>query len=449
MLSTTTQFHTGIPGNYNTMLYPAWESHALWRKSVSALTESTLSLQLFAVRMAGLMGMPFTETPEKLLGASLEMNERLNRDYQKPSFNLSKTTVDGQSVEVREVTVLTKPFGSLLHFDRQCRRSDPKLLVVAPMSGHFATLLRETVQHLLPNHDVYITDWHDARSVDLSEGAFGLDDYIDYLKGFLQFMGPDTHLLAVCQPSVPALAAVASLEKEKAEHQPLSLTLMAGPVDPSAAPTAVTEFAKDKSLGWFERRVLGKVPHRYPGAGRLVYPGFMQLQSFIAMNPSNHLRSHLRLFGDLVLGEEASANKTKAFYDEYLSVCDLPAKFYLDTIDRVFLRNTMGRDEFEFRGEPLSLEAISQTALLTIEGEKDDISAPGQTFAAHRLCPNIPSHKRFHHLQTGAGHYGVFSGRRWRNEIAPRITGFVRHVSEQEGHQHAEASKQALPEALS
>lgn len=372
------------------------------------------------------MGNPFTQKSESVLQAMLTMTERLGRDYLKPRFDIEWVETTEGRVAVTETVLLKKPFASLLHFKRTTTRVDPKVLIVAPMSGHYATLLRETVETLAADHEVYITDWHNAREIPVEEGTFGFDDYVQYIIDFTEHLGPGTHLLAVCQPTVPAAVAATVMESEQNPATPLSLTLMGGPMDIAASPTAVTEFAQRHSLEWFEKNVIAQIPHPYPGAGRLVYPGFLQLSGFISLNPEKHLRSHLELFQNLIKKEHAASHKTAKFYDEYLAVCDLPARFYLETIDRVFLRRDLAQNRMRFKGQTVRPEQVKRVALATVEGEKDDISAPGQTFAAHRIFAGLDDAHRFHHLQPGAGHYGVFSGSRWRKSIAPWVTSFIR-----------------------
>lgn len=362
----------------------------------------------------------------RAVAATAELFERTTRRFGKPSFGLPDTTVDGRRVAVTEETVLRKPFCSLLHFRRAAQRDDPKVLVVAPMSGHYATLLRGTVQALLPEHDVYITDWADARNVPLSRGRFDLDTYIDYVIEFLRVLGPDVHVLAVCQPAVPVLAAASVLAQRNDPFQPLSMVLMGGPIDTRAAPTVVTRLAETRPLSWFEHSVITTVPVYYRGGFRRVYPGFIQLTGFMSMNLDRHVGEHLRLFKHLVQGDGESAEAHRTFYDEYMSVMDLPAEFYLQTVSTVFQKHALPRGEMRWHGKRVDPSAIRKTALMTVEGELDDISAPGQTQAAHRLCANLPDAKRADHLQKGVGHYGIFNGRRWREQIMPLVRDFIR-----------------------
>ena len=364
----------------------------------------------------------------RAVAAGAELVERTTRRYAKPEFGLATTKVGGRQVAVREVVTHTTPFCSLLHFEREgcAGRSDPKVLVVAPMSGHWATLLRGTVETLLPDHDVYITDWHDARDVPLSAGNFDLDDYIDLVAQFFRDLGPNVHALAVCQPSVPVMAATALMAAADDPCQPRSLVLMGGPIDTRINPTKVNEVATSRPFEWFERTVIHAVPMSYPGRGRRVYPGFLQLQGFMSMNLERHVGEHLGLFHNMVRGDGDSAEQHRKFYDEYLSVMDLPADYYLQTIRKVFQEHHLPRGIMVSRDRKVDLSAIRRTALMTIEGEKDDITGIGQTEAAHRLCSSLPDSMRRHHLQSKVGHYGVFNGRRWREEIYPNVRDFFR-----------------------
>jgi poly(3-hydroxybutyrate) depolymerase len=362
----------------------------------------------------------------RAVAASAELMERTTRRYPKPPFNLPATTIAGEEVPIREVVVYEKPFCSLLHFQRQTDRRDPRVLVVAPMSGHYATLLRGTVETLLPDHDVYITDWIDGRDVPVTDGPFTLDDYIDYVREFLHFLGADTHVLAVCQPSVPVLAAVSLMAEDKDPRQPSSLVLMGGPIDTRINPTKVNEVATTKPLSWFEAHVIQTVPFVHPGRGRRVYPGFLQLQGFMSLNPERHVGEHLNLFHNMVRGDGDSAEKHREFYDEYLAVMDLPAEYYLQTLQTVFIEHHLPEGKMMSRGRHVDPSQIRHTALMTIEGEKDDITGLGQTEAAQRLCGNLPDSMRVHHVAPKVGHYGVFNGRRWREEIYPHVREFIR-----------------------
>lgn len=362
----------------------------------------------------------------RTMAAGFELLERTTRRYPKPEFGLPFTTIDGEKVAVREVRVSSRTFCDLIHFERDTKRVDPKVLVVAPMSGHYATLLRGTVEDMLPDHDIYITDWVDAREVPVSRGGFDLDDYIDYVREFLTILGPNTHVLAVCQPSVPVLAAVSLQAEEDCPYQPASMTLMGGPIDTRVNPTKVNEVAHKNEFIWFEKNAVYTVPSNHPGRGRKVYPGFVQLVSFMSMNIDRHMDAHVKLFEHLVEGDGDSAEQHRDFYDEYLAVMDLPAEFYLQTIKAVFQDHSLPCGTFNHRGRIVNPAAITQTALMTVEGERDDITGPGQTQAAHDLCANIPAHMKRHHLQPKVGHYGVFHGRRWREEILPNVRDFIR-----------------------
>ncbi len=351
----------------------------------------------------------------------------LTRRYSKPGFKLDTTVCDGETVQITERIIRRKAFGQLKHFQRSVERpDDPKLLVVAPMSGHYASLLRGTVEAMLPDHDVYVTDWRDACLVPVSEGCFGLDDYIDYVIDFIDHLGPDTHVLAVCQPVVPALAAVALMAEDEHPAAPRSLTLMSGPIDARIDPTVPCELATKHNLSWFKQNAIHPVPVPYPGATRQVYPGFLQLTGFINMNLDRHVDAYRGLFKSIRDDNPEDVARHRDFYDEYLAVMDLPETFYLDTIQRVFQEFQLARGCFYYRGRLVNPAAIKTTALMTVEGENDDISSPGQTRAAHDLCSNLPESKRVHHLQPGAGHYGIFNGRRWRDEISPQVKKFIR-----------------------
>jgi len=372
---------------------------------------------------------PFSETAfGRTMAAGAELFERTTRRYGKPQFGLTKTNVDFQTVAVSEKIVWSRPFCKLIHFKRDLpaeRRPDPKLLIVAPMSGHYATLLRGTVDAMLPYAEVHITDWADARMVPLSEGHFDLDDYIDYVIEMLHTLGPGAHVMAVCQPSVPVLAATAIMEMRGDPFAPATMTLMGGPIDTRRNPTAVNMLAEEKGTDWFRNNVIMQVPWPNPGFMRDVYPGFLQLSGFMSMNLDRHLIAHKDFFMHLVKHDGDSAEKHRDFYDEYLAVMDLTAEFYLQTVDTVFVRHALPKGEMTHRGVPVDPAAIRNTALLTVEGENDDISGVGQTRAAHDLCVNIPQERRSHYLQPAVGHYGVFNGSRFRAEIVPRITDFI------------------------
>ena len=372
---------------------------------------------------------PFSHTPwGRSVAATAELFERTTRRYGKPAFGLDKTMVDWKTVPVTERVVWSKPFCNLIHFQRDVpsgRRTDPKLLIVAPMSGHYATLLRGTVEAMLPHAEVYITDWVDARMVPLSAGHFDLDDYIDYVVDMLHALGPDTHVMAVCQPSVPVLAAVALMEARGDRFAPATMTLMGGPIDTRRNPTAVNLLAEEKGIDWFRDNVIMQAPWPVPGFGRDVYPGFLQLSGFMSMNLDRHIIAHKDFFMHLVKNDGDSAEKHREFYDEYLAVMDLTAEFYLQTVETVFVRHALPKGEMKHRGTKVDPSAIRNVALFTVEGENDDISGLGQTEAAHRLCVNIPADMKAHYMQPAVGHYGVFNGSRFRAEIVPRIVDFI------------------------
>jgi poly(3-hydroxybutyrate) depolymerase len=369
----------------------------------------------------------------KNISAAAELFERMTRRYGKPTFGLDKVEIHGVAHPVLEDVVWRRPFCNLLRFvrpdfpgaDRQ-----PKLLIVAPMSGHYATLLRGTVEAFLPHCDVYITDWADARMVPLAVGSFDLDDYIDYLREMLHHLGPGVHTLGVCQPAVPLIAAVALMEANGDPDAPASMTLMGGPIDTRRSPTEVNKLAERRGVEWFRRNCLQTVPFPYPGFGREVYPGFLQLSGFMAMNLDRHVSAHLDMFNHLVKGDGDSAEKHRDFYDEYMAVMDLDAAYYMQTVETVFVRHALPKGEMVHRGKPVDLTAIRNCGLFTIEGERDDISGVGQTSAANELCVNVPDWKNQHHLQLEVGHYGVFNGSRFRKEIAPRIRQFISLIDE-------------------
>jgi poly(3-hydroxybutyrate) depolymerase len=364
-----------------------------------------------------------------LVAASLEVFAHAAAPRGKPEFGIESVHVRGKDVPVNEEILLRKPFGQLKHFYREGIETGPRLLIVAPMSGHYATLLRGTVERLLPSFDVYITDWRDAKLVPLSEGSFDLDDYVDYLIEFLELIGTKTgerpHMLAVCQPSVPAFAATALMDEDKNPHRPKTLTMMGGPIDTRKAPTAVNTLATQRPFAWFEQNVIATVPMIYPGAGRKVYPGFLQLAGFMTMNLGSHLISHWEMFKHLVVGDDESAQATQKFYDEYRSVCDMTAEFYLQTIEVVFQQHQLPEGQMEHRGRLVRPDAIRDTALLAIEGERDDISGIGQTKAALDITTKLPQAKKEYLLAEDVGHYGIFNGRKWREKIAPVVEKFI------------------------
>jgi poly(3-hydroxybutyrate) depolymerase len=360
-----------------------------------------------------------------IMASALQVFAHASAPRGKPGFGLKTTRVGGREVAVREEIVLRKPFGQLKRFVREGVESGPKLLIVAPMSGHYATLLRGTVERMMPGHDVYITDWRDAKCVPLEDGKFDLDDYVDYLIEFLEHIGPGAHILAVCQPSVPAYAAACVMSADRHPCRPKSLTLMGGPVDTREAPTEVNTVATQRPFEWFQGNVIATVPYLYPGAGRKVYPGFLQLAGFMAMNLGNHLASHWGMFRHLVDGDGESADATMKFYEEYRSVCDMTAEFYLQTIDVVFQRHLLPKGEMMHRGRKVDPAAITDIALLAIEGERDDISGLGQTKAALNIAAGLPDHMKHYYMAPGVGHYGIFNGSKWRDRIAPVVERWI------------------------
>jgi poly(3-hydroxybutyrate) depolymerase len=372
---------------------------------------------------------PLSNTPMgRAMNAGFEVFERSTRRYGKPDFGIETTETTSGTVSVEEHVVWSKPFCDLIHFKRDLPKNheaQSKILIVAPMSGHYATLLRGTVETLLPNAEIYITDWTDARIVPQSNGSFDLDDYVDYLIDMFNTLGPDTHVIAVCQPSVPVLAAIALMESRNEENIPRSMTLMGGPIDTRVNPTAVNELAESKPLSWFRDNVIMTVPWPLKGAGRRVYPGFLQLSGFMSMNLDKHMEAQQGFFLNLVKGDGETAEKHRDFYDEYLAVMDLTEEFYLQTVETVFIKHSLPKGEMMHRGELIDTGAIKKCALLTIEGENDDISGVGQTEAAQTICPNIPKAKRKHYIQPNVGHYGVFNGSKFRAEISPMILDFI------------------------
>jgi poly(3-hydroxybutyrate) depolymerase len=360
------------------------------------------------------------------MAAGSEVLDSVIRNRGKPDWGIDSVTIAGETVPVASETVATRSFCRLVRFRAAHDRAVPKVLVVAPMSGHHATLLRGTVEALVAEHEVYVTDWVDARYVPRDRGSFGLDSYIDYVMSFMRLLQPQLHVIAVCQPAPLVLSAVALLAASGDAAQPASMTLMGGPIDTAAAETVATRLAQSRPLSWFENSLITNVPESYPGASRRVYPGFIQLGSFLMMNPMRHVQAHVDMFHHLVRGDGESAESHRRFYDEYLSVMDVTADFYLETIDSIFQQNRVANGTMVWRDEPVEPKAIAKTALLTIEGELDDISAPGQTVVAHRLCSGIAEARREHYLQAGVGHYGIFNGRRWREQIMPSIAAFMR-----------------------
>lgn len=408
------------------MLY---QLHEMQRSFLNPLMQwADASAKLFSNPVS-----PFAHTPfSQRIAAGYELMYRLGKDYEKPAFGLDSTTINGQEVGIMEHTVVSKPFCKLLHFKKDMSDTEfkaleqPTVLVVAPLSGHHATLLRDTVRALLPNQDVYITDWVDARMVPLSDGPFHLDDYVYYVQDFIRHLGPDVHVISVCQPTVPVLAAISLMATNKDPKLPKSMIMMGGPIDPRKSPTAVNDLATEKPFSWFENTVIYAVPGNYPGVGRKVYPGFLQHAGFIAMNPGRHAQSHREFYQHLVRGDDDSAEAHRKFYDEYNAVLDMPAEYYLETIKTVFQESRLPKGTWEVGGQLVRPQDIENVALFTIEGELDDISGLGQTHAAHELCSKIPSELHQQFTAPKCGHYGIFSGRRWREIICPMIGEFIR-----------------------
>jgi poly(3-hydroxybutyrate) depolymerase len=402
------------------MLYQAYQAQR-------DLNAPAVALATFATSALDLLPALLRDTPTvRWLSATSTLASRARLIHERPAFGIETVVSGGAPVPVCERVVHGTPFGTLVHFAKPGSENQPRVLVVAALAGHFSTLLRSTVRTLLADHDVFVTDWRNARDVPLTEGTFGFDDYVAHIIGFLRHLGPGTHVVAVCQPCPATLASVALLSEDGDPAAPRSLTLMAGPVDGRVSPTSVNRLATELTLLWFERNVITTVPLRYRGAGRRVYPGFLQLGGFMSMNIGRHVDQHLELFHDLVVGDTTAAKAIETFYDEYWAVLDLDARFYLETIDRVFQRFLLARGELEWRGRPVRTSAITGTALLTVEGGRDDICGIGQTMAAHDLCPGVPDHRRGHHFEANAGHYGVFSGSAWERQVSPVVGAFIR-----------------------
>src|SRR5262245_55301715 len=403
------------------MMYQAYQNHmdltSPWRTGAAA-----------ALKYLNLVPQGVSDRLFGRLAASLELISRSSLTYHRPAYGIDRVLVGNQELEVTEEVIFATPFGSLLHFKKENAPEQPRLLLVAPMSGHFATLLRGTVKTLLQDHDVYITDWHNPRDIPASCGRFGLDDYTGHLIGFLERLGPRPHLIAICQPSVSALAATAIMCEDDHPSRPATLTLMAGPIDTRIQPTKVNEFAKSKPIRWFENNLINYVPLQCKGAFRKVYPGFVQLAAFVSMNLERHIKQHMDLHNHLVKGETEKAEAIKSFYDEYFAVMDLPAEFYIETVRDVFQEHLLPQGKLTFRGRTVNPAAVRRMGLMTVEGEKDDICSIGQTLAAQELCTSVRAYRRIHHMQAGVGHYGVFSGKKWNNEIYPLLRDFV-HVN--------------------
>jgi poly(3-hydroxybutyrate) depolymerase len=396
------------------MLYLAYQTHA----------DIMVPVRLFAE--AGLNALAPWAAAEDLkvlrnLTAAYELITRAGLTHERPPYGIDSVRVGNREVAVHEEALDVTPFGTLLRFKKDLDIAQPKVLVVAPLSGHFATLLRSLVRTMLPDHDVCITDWHNARDVGIDEGRFGFDGYVSHLINWLEVLGDRAHVVAVCQPCVQVLTAAAVMAQSGSTAQPRSMTLMAGPIDTRINPTKVNELAMSKPIEWFEQNLIARVPMRYRGAGRRVYPGFVQLTAFMSMNIERHRKAHLDLYENLAKGELEKAKTTKAFYDEYFAVLDLDAEFYLETVAWVFQEARLAKGELNYRGQRVEPRAIRRTALLTVEGERDDICALGQTSAAHDLCPGIKPYMRRHHMQVGVGHYGVFSGKKWEGQIYPLL----------------------------
>lgn len=400
------------------MMYGAFEFQM--RASEPFRAAAQMALALFGPTLAA-TGTSFGRT----LNATWEMMTRTEFTHVRPPYGIDTVVSGNREVAVTEVPVHRTPFGTLLHFKKDMAQSQPKVLLVAPLSGHFATLLRNTARTLLQDHEVYITDWHNARDVPVSAGRFGFDEYIEHLIEFLHVLGPGAHVVAVCQPCVQALAATAVMAEDRDPAAPHTLTLMAGPIDVRINPTKVNELAFEHPYEWFEEKLISKVPLPYAGVGRAVYPGFLQVNAFMQMNMERHLKAHMHLHRHLSKGETAEAEAIKAFYDEYFAVLDLTAEFYLETIDKVFQRALLPQGLLTYKDRPVRPEAITRTALLTVEGERDDICALGQTVAAHDLVTKLKPFRKRHHMQAGVGHYGVFSGRRWEGQVYPIIRNMI------------------------
>jgi poly(3-hydroxybutyrate) depolymerase len=410
------------------MMYQAYQAHTdlMWPLRAWAKT----SLPMLNDNSFGWAGF----NSNRKLAAACEVLKLGEVTHKRPPFGITSVTLKGEAIAVTEEAAHVTPFATLLHFKKEFSPAvpQPKVLIVAPMSGHFATLLRDTVQTVLPDHDTYITDWHNARDVQLSAGRFGLDEYTEHLINFLDVIGPGSHMMAICQPCVSALSAVALMSEDKHPATPASLTLMAGPIDCRISPTEVNKLAMTKGIDWFEKNLVSTVPWRFRGGGRKVYPGFMQLTAFMAMNKDRHVTAFKEYYANLADPDEEKLQKaehTRKFYEEYFAVADLPAEFYLETVSKVFQEYALPLGELKFRGRTINPAAIRRTALLTVEGERDDICATGQTLAAQDLCSNLRPYMRTHYVQAGVGHYGVFSGRRWQNQIYPVLRGVI-HVTQ-------------------
>jgi poly(3-hydroxybutyrate) depolymerase len=400
------------------MLYLAYQAHSDFMVPVRTLADLAIKAMAPA-QSAGATA--FTRN----LTAAYELIARAGLSHDRPPFGINSVMVGNEEVAVHEEATRVTAFGTLLHFKKTIDAAQPRVLLVAPLSGHFATLLRATVRTLLADHDVYVTDWHNVRDVPRSDGRFGFDEYIQHVVDFLETIGPGAHVVAVCQPCVAVLVAAAVMAQDANPAQPRSMTLMAGPIDTRVNPTKVNELANSKPMEWFEQNLIASVPMRYPGAFRRVYPGFVQLAAFMAMNIERHIKAHRDLYDHLANGDLEKANVTKAFYDEYFAVLDLAAEFYLETVRLVFQEHALALGKLTWNGVPVEPRAIRRTMLLTVEGERDDICAVGQTLAAHDLCSGLRPYLKRHHMQAGVGHYGVFSGNRWTNQIYPILKNVI------------------------
>jgi polyhydroxyalkanoate depolymerase len=390
-------------------------------------TDAMLPMRIWAAaaRQGLTLGEAMTTARWKAAGALCEMLSRAALSHHRPAFGIHETQIGNRTVPVTEEEAAVTPFGTLLRFAKEGAPAQPKVLLVAPLSGHFATLLRDTVRVMLPDHDVYITDWANARDIGVWQGRFGFDEYVDHLVRFLEVMGPGSHMVAVCQPCVQALAAAALMAEDDNPAQPRSMTLMAGPIDTRVSPTTVNQLATSRPIEWFERNLISRVPLRFPGALRRVYPGFLQLTAFMSMNAERHVKAQIDLYKALARGDRTEAETIKTFYDEYFAVLDLTAEFYLETVQRVFQEHQLAKGELEWRGRRINPKAIRRTALFTVEGERDDICAIGQTVAAHDLCSSLRPYRKKHYMQAGVGHYGVFAGRRWAGQIYPLVRNTI------------------------
>lgn len=401
------------------MLYQAYQAHADIMVSVRRLAG------MAARSVGGKLNGATRPTILSNLTAAYELIARAGLTHERPPYGIDSIKIDGREVAVSEEAADVTPFGTLLHFKKDTVIAQPRVLLIAPLSGHFATLLRATVRTMLAEHDVFITDWHNARDVTPESGRFGFDDYIAHLIRFIERIGPQTHIVAVCQPCVAALVAASVIAQADSPAQPRSMTLMAGPIDTRVNPTRVNALAKSQPIDWFERHLIARVPYRYRGGGRQVYPGFVQLAAFMSMNIDRHIKAHQELYENLSKGEAAKAAQTKAFYDEYFAVLDLTAEFYLETVRLVFQEHTLPTGALTYRNRRVDPRAIRRTALFTVEGEKDDICAVGQTLAAHELCTSLRPYRKRHHMQARVGHYGVFSGKTWQNQIYPMVKNVI------------------------